>query len=79
MTRYNISFPEKQEVQRWVDKYVRDNQPLTLQQYKRIAGWLAGLTYREIAKAEGKSHQAVGASIKRDALRILAWAKEQNV
>ena len=69
---------QKRLIQANIDDFVRDQQPLTVQQYKRLASWLAGMTMAEIAEEEGVTQQAVGASIKRDSQRILNWALAPN-
>ena len=72
---HKTSQQEKDEVLRWIDKYVQNSPILTIRQYKRLACWLAGMTHQQIADEEGVSHQAVAQSVKRDVKKKLEFAK----
>lgn len=65
---------DKVLLQRYLDKYIHAGLPLTLGQYKRLASFLAGLTYEQIAQDEGVTQQAVGQSVRRDLKRIKQFA-----
>lgn len=63
-------------VQQWIDRYIKSQRKMTLVQYRRVAGWMGGLTYAEIAGLENVSPQAVAASVKRDVKAIIKFSEE---
>lgn len=75
---HNTNRAEKIIVQTWIDRWVRDTPKLTVQRYQRVAGWMGGLTYKEIGDMEGVSFQAVARSVKRDVKLIIEYARAQS-
>lgn len=66
---------ERDLIRAALQRYIRDTSSLTLLQYSRLMLWLNGDSVAAIAEDEGVSAQAVGASVKKTAIDILAWAK----
>ncbi len=78
MTAKYTSNQEKQLVNKWLQRYARANQSLTVIRYVRIMRWLYGETYQQIAEKDGVTAQAVAHSVKRDVKKILEFAKEND-
>lgn len=68
---------DKELIRIYVNDFINKGHELSVQQYVRLMSWLDGLSYAAIAKEEGTTAQAVGASVKKTAEAIKSFAKKQ--